>query len=98
MLLVRRRVHRGGAHSLRHTGGRTAVEIIEIVLGVGLVGVGVRQWQRRKLPRVPKKGFVTNVTGHLKELNPVEATAVGVLEQPWTLTAAAAVILVPPSS
>jgi hypothetical protein len=85
----------GGARSLRQGGGgHTAVEVIEILLGLGLVGVGVRQWRRRKQPRPPTKGFVTSVTGHLKELNPIEATFVGVVEQPWTLTAAAAVILV----
>jgi hypothetical protein len=79
---------------VRRGSGRTGVEIIEVVLGLGLVGVGVRQWQRRKRPRASTKGFVTSVTGHLKELRPIEATAVGVLEQPWTLTAAAAVIVV----
>ena len=45
-------------------------------------------------PRPPTKGFVKDITGHLKDLNPIEATAVGVLKQPWTLTAAAAVIVV----
>jgi hypothetical protein len=84
----------GGAHSLRQGSGHTAVEIIEILLGLGLVAVGVRQWQRRKRPRAPTRGFITSFTGHLKDLNPIEATVVGVLEQPWTLTAAAAVIVV----
>jgi hypothetical protein len=84
----------GGAHSVRQGGGRTGIQIIEIVLGLGLVGLGLRQWRRRMRPRPPTKGFVTSFTGRLKELRPIEATAVGVLEQPWTLTAAVAVILV----
>ena len=84
----------GGAHSLRQGSGHTTIEILEIVLGLGLVGVGARQWQRRRRPRPPTKGFVKDITGHLKDLNPIEATAVGVLKQPWTLTAAAAVIVV----
>ena len=39
-------------------------------------------------------GVTKKFTGRLKQLNPWEAATVGVLEQPWTLTAAAAVVLV----
>jgi hypothetical protein len=84
----------GGADSLRQGSGRTAVQIVEILLGLGLVGLGARQWRRRGQPRPSTKGFVTTFTAHLNDLSPIEATAVGVLEQPWTLTAAAAVIVV----
>ena len=82
----------GGAHSVRQGSGHTAVEIVEILLGVGLVGVGVRRWRRRARPLT--KGLATSFTADLKDLRPIEATGVGVFEQPWTLTAAAAVIVV----
>ena len=52
-----------------------------------------RQWRRRNQPRTPS-GVTRKFSAHLKELHPWEAAAVGVLEQPWTLTAAAAVVLV----
>jgi Sap, sulfolipid-1-addressing protein len=81
----------GGTHSLHEGSGHTAVEIVEVVLGLGLVGVGARQWRLRGRPRASTNGFFT---AHLKDLSPIEATVVGVLEQPWTLTAAAAVIVV----
>ena len=85
----------GGDHSVRQGGGHTAVEIVEILLGLGLVGVGARQWRHRRQPRPPtKKRFGTTFTAHLDRLSPIEATGVGVVEQPWTLTAAAAVIVV----
>lgn len=42
----------------------------------------------------PPALFVTTFTADLKDLSPIEATGVGVLKQPWTLTAAAAVIVV----
>ena len=84
----------GGAHSLRQGSGHTAVQIVEVLLGLALVGVGARHWRRRRRPRPPTKGFVKDITGHLTGPGPIEATAVGVLEQPWTLTAAAAVIVV----
>jgi hypothetical protein len=83
----------GGTHTLRHGGGRLAVEIVEVALGVALCAFGVRQWRRRDQP-VTKSTITKSFEGRLQRLKPIEATALGVLEQPWTLTAAAAVILV----
>src|SRR3974377_1588693 len=56
----------GGTHSVRQSSGRAAVEIIEVLLGLGLVGVGTRQWRHRKLPRAPAKSFMATFAGHLK--------------------------------
>ena len=42
----------------------------------------------------PAQGSPRSSLARLKELHPWEAATVGVLEQPWTLTAAAAVVLV----
>ena len=83
----------GGARATQHGSGSTAVKVIEILLGAVLVFVAVRQWRRRNKPRT-SLGVTRKFTAHLKELHPWEAAAVGVLEQPWTLTAAAAVVLV----
>ena len=83
----------GGAHATQHGSGSTAVKVIEILLGAVLVFVAGRQWRRRNKPRTGS-GVTRKFTAHLKELHPWEAAAVGVLEQPWTLTAAAAVVLV----
>jgi hypothetical protein len=83
----------GGARTLQHGSGSTAVKATEILLGAALVVVAARQWRRRDQPRT-SSGVTKKFTGHLKQLNPWEAAIVGVLEQPWTLTAAAAVVLV----
>ena len=40
------------------------------------------------------QGAPSKFTARLKQLNPWEAATVGILKQPWTLTAAAAVVLV----
>jgi hypothetical protein len=83
----------GGAHALRHGGGHTGFEIVEIAVGVGLLVAGARQWHKRGQP-ASTKGYVKKLTGDLDRIDPWEATLVGVVEQPWTLTAAAAIVLV----
>ncbi len=83
----------GGARATQHGSGSTAVEVIEILLGVALAVLAARQWRRRDQPRA-NSGGTSKFTARLKQLNPWEAAAVGVLKQPWTLTAAAAVVLV----
>jgi len=83
----------GGASIIQHGSGSTAVEVIEIVLGVALGVAAARQWRRRDRPRTGS-GVTRKFTARLKQLNPWEAAMVGVLEQPWTLTAAAAVVVV----
>ncbi|MGA2837877.1 MAG: GAP family protein [Acidimicrobiales bacterium] len=83
----------GGGHQLRTGGGRVVVEVFEILLGIGLAVVGVRQWRGRGRPREPR-GVSSGLAGRLGRLNPATALVLGVLEQPWTLTAAAAVVVV----
>jgi hypothetical protein len=83
----------GGTRTVQQGNGSTAVEVIEILLGVALAFGGVQQWRRRDQPRT-SSGVTKKFSAHLKDLNQWEAAVVGVLEQPWTLTAAAAVILV----
>ncbi len=83
----------GGTHSAQHGGGCTAVEIIEFLLGIGLILAAKRQWQNRNLPKTPS-GVTRNLTARLQRLNPWQAAIVGVLKQPWALTAAAAVVVI----
>ncbi len=83
----------GGAGTVRRGNGSTVTAVLEILLGVGLGFLAARQWRRRNEPRTPS-GVSKKFTAHLKTLSPWEAATVGVLKQPWTLTAAAAVVLV----
>jgi Sap, sulfolipid-1-addressing protein len=83
----------GGARATQHGTGSTVVEVIEILLGAALVVAAGQQWRRRDRPRT-SSGVSKKFTGRLQQLHPWEAATVGVLEQPWTLTAAAAVVLV----
>lgn len=83
----------GGARATQHGNGSTVVKAVEILLGAVLVFAGARQWRRRNQSR-PASKVTKKFSAHLKELHPWEAATVGVLEQPWTLTAAAAVVLV----
>ena len=82
----------GGIRATQHGSGSTAVEVIEVLLGAALAVAAARQWRRRDRPRTGS-GVAKKFTARLKQLNPWEAATVGVLEQPWTLTAAAAVVL-----
>jgi hypothetical protein len=83
----------GGVRATQHGSGSTAVDVIEIMLGAVLAVAAARQWRRRDRPRTSSR-VAQKFTARLKQLNPWEAATVGVLEQPWTLTAAAAVVLV----
>jgi Sap, sulfolipid-1-addressing protein len=83
----------GGVHVTQSGNGNTAVAALEILLGVALAVAALQQWRRRDRPRTGS-GVTKKFSAHLKELKPWEAAVVGILEQPWTLTAAAAVVLV----
>ena len=83
----------GGVRATQHGSGRTAVDVIEIMLGAALAFAAARQWRHRNRPRTSSR-VAEKFNARLKQLNPWEAATVGVLEQPWTLTAAAAVVLV----
>ncbi len=83
----------GGVSATQHGSGRTVVDVIEIMLGAALAFAAARQWRRRDRPRTSSR-VAKKFNARLQQLNPWEAATVGVLEQPWTLTAAAAVVLV----
>jgi hypothetical protein len=83
----------GGAHVLRRSGGRTALEALEVAFGMALVVVAVHQWRVRHRPR-PPSGLTRGMAVRLKDLEPWEAVLVGAFAQPWALTAAAAIVVV----
>ena len=83
----------GGARATQQGTGRAVVGALELLLGAVLLGAAARQWRRRDRPRTPS-GMTRRFTSRLKALTPWEAALVGVFEQPWTLTAAAAVVVV----
>ena len=71
----------------------TVSYVVEIVLGSVLAVVGARSWRHRKRPKAPATR-TRRLETRLEHLHPWQAAAVGIAEQPWTLTAAAAVIVV----
>jgi Sap, sulfolipid-1-addressing protein len=83
----------GGVRATQHGSGSTVVAVVEILLGVALAFLAERQWRHRDRPRT-SSGVSKKFTARLKQLHPWEAATIGVLEQPWTLTAAAALVLV----
>ena len=92
----------GGDHSLHRGSSHTVLDLIEILLGVGLIAAGLQRWQRRHRPRTSSAGSTgstssgvpKSISKRLTDLHPWQATVVGVLMQPWTLTAAAAIVVV----
>jgi hypothetical protein len=83
----------GGTHSVSQGSGHAAVNVVEILFGVGLMVLGGREWRRRNVPRKPSPREA-GMEDRLRDIGPLEAVVVGVLEQPWTLTAAAALLVV----
>ena len=83
----------GGIRVSQRGNGHLAVDALEILLGIALFVAAVRQWQHRDVPRTGSE-VTKKLTRHLEQLNPRQAAIIGVLEQPWTLTAALAVLLV----
>jgi hypothetical protein len=83
----------GGDRATQHGGGRIVVNIIEIIVGVALIVAGASKWRQRHQPRSPS-GISKSLTNRLKLLRPWEAAVLGVLKEPWTLTVAAAVVIV----
>jgi hypothetical protein len=83
----------GGAQTVQKGGGHTALDILEILLGVALIYAAGRQWRHRSRPRT-SSGVTRTLAARLQRLDPWQAAIVGILKQPWALTAAAAVVVV----
>ena len=84
-----------GASQTSPRDSHTAVEIAELLLGIALIGVAVREWRRKDTPAEKKAvGGTERFTGRLKGLKPWGAVVVGILKQPWAITAAAAIVVV----
>jgi threonine/homoserine/homoserine lactone efflux protein len=82
----------GGSKAIQRA-GQTTVDIIEIVVGLLLGFVAAREWGHRNRPQ-RSSSKTKSVANHHDQLSPGRAAIVGVLKQPWTLTTAAAVVVV----
>ncbi len=83
----------GSYHGVRSESGSTALALLELLFGAGLLAVGVWQWKGRNRPG-SGPGVSKDLQERLKHLDPWGAAVLGVLKQPWSLTAAAALVLV----
>lgn len=84
----------GSSRSTQQGAGRTGVLVLELLVGLALVGLGVRQWRRRGVPSAGSDGWGSKkVFGRLDNLSPRGASVLGVLKQPWAITTAAAIFL-----
>ena len=82
----------------RSSTGRTAMAVLEILLGVALLVVAARFSRRRKSPGPagptgPSRYGTERLAGRMETLTPVGAAVVGVLKQPWAITTAAALVV-----
>lgn len=68
------------------------LSVIEVALGVALIFIGLRAWRRRNLPK-HSTGIPPGLEKRIENLNPTMAFGLGVYEEPWTFTIAAAVIV-----
>jgi hypothetical protein len=84
----------GSYHGLHGEGGDRAVAVVEVILGAGFVALAVWQWRKRGEESGHPVGVPPDLAERLKGLNPPGAALLGVLKQPWSLTAAAALVLV----
>ncbi len=85
----------GSTRASQRGSGGTAVSVAVLLLGLFLLVLGVRQWRRRGAPtREPPAGVSPRFAQHLGSIGPLGAGLVGVLKQPWAITAAAAAIVV----
>ena len=76
-------------------GGRQTVAVIEVLLGAALVVVGARVWRRGPTAAAgPSDRGTQRLVGHMEGLTPLGAAVVGVLKQPWAITAAASLVVV----
>ena len=79
-------------------GGRTTVAVMQVLLGLALLVVSARVWRRHgdstQRSTETSSWGTDRITGRLQDLTPVGAVVVGILKQPWAITAAAALVVV----
>jgi hypothetical protein len=85
----------GASRSTQHGGGRTVVVVLEVALGCYLIALGVRRWRHREDVVDPMDSKAVRVLDRrMHDLGPLGAAVVGVIKQPWVITATAAVLVV----
>jgi hypothetical protein len=79
--------------STLHTDGHVVTCVVEVVLGLTFAGLAARAWWGGDHQH--RRGHVsTKLSTDVADLHPWQAAVLGVIEQPWTLTALAAVVVV----
>jgi hypothetical protein len=85
----------GSSRASQHGSGRTAVDVVVLLLGLVLIALAGHQWRHRDDPKdMRPAGGSLRFTQHVGTLSPTGALLLGVAKQPWAITAAAAVVVV----
>jgi hypothetical protein len=82
----------GASNPVRRGTGHTSVQVLQVLAGLALIVVGIRLWRRRRDVRPSATGSSPRLLT-MSRLNPWTAAAIGVLKQPWAITAAAALVV-----
>ncbi len=82
----------GLSHEVREGSGRTGLEVLKVLLGVALIIAGARRWSRRDLPRASAV-VSPALADRVRALTPRGAAMVGIVKQPWAITASAAIVV-----
>jgi hypothetical protein len=85
----------GSAPAIRHGIPRTIVLVLEVLLGCFLVVLGWRRWRDRASGSSATGGLAPPaLSERIGDMGPGTAAILGVLKEPWTITAAAAAVVV----
>lgn len=82
----------GDSDTLREGSGSTAIEVLKVLLGLVLLVAGAREWGRRNTPR-PPQAMSPAFAIRLRDMTPRSAVVIGILKQPWAITASAAIVV-----
>ncbi len=82
----------GDSDIFREGTGGTGVEVLKLLLGLVLIAFGAREWRRRNEPR-PPQAVSPAFALRLRDMTPRSAVVIGVLKQPWAITASAAIVV-----
>jgi hypothetical protein len=85
----------GSAPAIRHGIPRTGVLVLEVLLGCVLAVLGGRRW-RDRWSGSSESGRLAPppLTDRVSDMGPVAAAILGVVKEPWAITAAAAAVVV----
>lgn len=80
------------SYDMRHGAGRAAIAVLMVAVGTALIVAGARQWSHRDRTQAPA-AISPSIEGRMRDLTPRSAVIVGILKQPWAITASAAIVV-----